>query len=67
MLFRVPFQVLATDDRTGEPFSRVGEVVVDYTPGEEINVVSGDYLTAGVFDDDMNVDDRWEGKIDVEF
>lgn len=55
------------DDRTGEPFSRVGEVVVDYTPGEEINVVSGDYLTAGVFDDDMNVDDRWEGKIDVEF
>ena len=55
------------DDRTGEPFSRVGEVVVDYTPGEEINVVSGDYLTAGVVDDDMNVDDRWEGKIDVEF
>lgn len=54
------------DKRTGEPFSQVDNVIVDYTPGAEA-MVSGDYLTAGVFSGDMNVDDRWEGELDVEF
>lgn len=54
------------DKRTGEPFSQVDDVIVDYMPGEE-TTVSGDYLTAGAFSGDMNVDDRWEGELDVEF
>lgn len=54
------------DKRTGKVFSQVDEVVVDYVSGEE-TTVSGNYLTAGVFSDNVNVDDRWDGEIDINF
>lgn len=60
----VSFDLL--DSRTGEVFSQVDEVIVDYVPGQSASV-SGDYLTAGVFSDGVGVDDRWDGELDVEF
>lgn len=54
------------DKRTGKVFSQVDDILVDYAFGEE-TMVSGNYLTAGVFSDNVNVDDRWDGEIDINF
>jgi hypothetical protein len=54
------------DKRTEKVFSQVKNVRIDYKLGEQ-TTVSGDYLTAGAFSGGINVDDRWDGKLDIEF